>query len=155
MQESHLMLNIEIKNLEKNELNEILPLCDILGFEGSLNNLESRFSDLINFPAHQVKIAKHLDNSRVIGFIHFFEAPSLLTCKTIEIGGVAVLPEFRRIGIATQLMLEVEKWGKNKNCASILLATQIMRKESIKFYENLGYFKEFQTYFMRKNLSLN
>lgn len=52
-------------------------------------------------------------------------------------------------------MLEVEKWGKNKNCASILLATQIMRKESIKFYEKLGYFKEFQTYFMRKNLSLN
>lgn len=60
MQESHLMLNIEIKNLEKKELNGLIPLCDILGFEGSLKNLESRFFDLINFPAHQVRIARDL-----------------------------------------------------------------------------------------------
>ncbi len=155
MQESHLMLKIEIKNLEKKELNGLIPLCHILGFEGTLKNLESRFFDLINFPAHQVRIARDLKSSTLIGFIHFFEAPSLLTCKTIEIGGLAVLPEFRRQGTATKLMLEVEKWAKNKNCASIQLATQIMRKESIQFYEELGFLKEFQTYFMRKNLSLD
>ena len=49
-------------------------------------------------------------------------------------------------------MHEVEKWAKKKECKTILLATQVMRKEAIIFYEHLGFNKEFEPYFMRKNL---
>lgn len=144
---------IEITCLQKDELPQLAPLCHLLGFEGDLINLEERFFNLLKFPAHQVRVARTKKNTNIIGFIHFFEAPSLLTNKTIEIGGLAVTPEYRGLGVGSQLMLEVEKWAEQKECKSILLATQVMRTEAIIFYEHLGFHKEFKTYFMRKNFN--
>lgn len=74
-------------------------LCKQLGFEGSLHDLEKRFNDLSAFSNHQVRVAQHNSDANIIGFIHFFEAPSLLTCKTLEIGGLVVEDKYRRFGV--------------------------------------------------------
>ncbi|KAB8037557.1 GNAT family N-acetyltransferase [Silvanigrella paludirubra] len=143
-------LDYEINFLEKKDLFLITSLCKQLGFEGSLQDLENRFHDLSCFSNHQVRVAKQKSNENIIGFIHFFEAPYLLTCKTLEIGGLVVENKFRRFGIGKILMQEAEKWAMLKGCKSVLLATQIMRTDAQAFYEQIGYQKEFQTFFLRK-----
>ncbi len=97
-------LEYEIKSLEKKDLFLITSLCKQLGFEGSLQDLENRFYDLSCFSNHQVRVAKQESNENIIGFIHFFEAPILLTCKTLEIGGLVVENKFRRFGIGKSLI---------------------------------------------------
>lgn len=47
-------------------------------------------------------------------------------------------------------MKEAENWALSKGCQSVLLATQIKRLDSQAFYEKIGYYKEFQTLFLRK-----
>ena len=143
-------LEYEIKSLEQKDLFLVASLCKQLGFEGSLQDLEKRFHDLSAFSNHQVRVAKHKSDTSIIAFIHFFEAPSLLTCKTLEIGGLVVENKFRRYGIGKKLMQEAEKWAISKGCESVLLATQIMRTDAQAFYEEIGYHKEFQTFFLRK-----
>ena len=69
-------------------------------------------------------------------------------------------PKHRKTGIGTQLMLELEKYAKNKNCHTISLDTAEFQAKD--FYEKLGYavvsivdgiiFPGYKQYFMSKML---
>jgi GNAT superfamily N-acetyltransferase len=53
--------------------------------------------------------------------------------------GMAVLPELRGSGLATALLVEIERWLKNRGCKRITLDTTLPLHAAIKFYENNGY----------------
>ncbi|WP_186647366.1 GNAT family N-acetyltransferase [Fluviispira vulneris] len=140
-----------IRPLEKKDLPAVAFLCEALGFAGSAIELEKRFQDLILFSHHQVRVAQSNCDGHIIGFIHFFEAPSLLSCKTLEIGALVVESNWRKQGVGKGLMLTAEQWARSKGCQSVLLATQTKRADAHQFYAKLGYEKELEAYFLRKN----
>lgn len=55
------------------------------------------------------------------------------------INRVAVLPEYRRQGVATDLVREVEKRIKSKGIRIIACLVEEWNKESLKFFKNMGY----------------
>ncbi|BBH53870.1 GNAT family N-acetyltransferase [Fluviispira sanaruensis] len=139
-----------IRSLEIKDLLEVAFLCEVLGFAGSANEFEKRFQDFILFTHHQVRVAQSICDGNIIGFIHFFEAPSLLSCKTLEIGALVVEGNWRKQGVGKGLMLTAEQWARSKGCQSVLLATQTKRADAHQFYAKLGYEKELEAYFLRK-----
>ena len=105
---------------------------------------------MILFSYHQVRVAQSNCDGHIIGFIHFFESPSLLSCKTLEIGTLVVDGNWRKQGVGKGLIQTAEQWASSKGCASVLLATQTKRADAHIFYAKMGYEKELEAYFLRK-----
>ena len=60
---------------------------------------------------------------------------------------VAVLPQYARQGIATEFMVELEKWSLEKQASAMMLEVGVENSGAIALYEKLGY----QSIATRKN----
>ena len=54
---------------------------------------------------------------------------------------VAVLPEFRRQGIAKEFMRQIEQWSKERGASAMMLEVEHTNESAIALYINLGYMK--------------
>jgi|GEM_PF-1051230 len=115
---------------------EILVLCDALGFLSTQENLEKRIK-MVQKYSHQVLFVALFEG--VVRWVHAYEAPSLLSDATVEIGGLIVYQKYRRQGIARALMMAVEHWSCQRGFCEILLATKIDRLDAQAFYRAMGY----------------
>jgi GNAT superfamily N-acetyltransferase len=52
---------------------------------------------------------------------------------------VAVLQTHRRLGIAKQLMIQIEEYAKAAKCSMILFVSSTHREGAHKLYESVGY----------------
>jgi len=141
---------MKIRNANENDYEGLMALFSCLGFTAEAQSMKDRIKATLCLDYHKIIVAEV--SGQLVSFVHFFEAPSLLTERTVEIGGLAVLKAYRRKKIGKRLMRSVEDWAAKRGCNSILLATHEDRSDAVKFYESLGYDKEFKTFFMRKSL---
>ena len=56
-----------------------------------------------------------------------------------DIMTIAVAPEFRRKGIAKELIARLESWAKARGAIAMMLEVDVSNIEAIKLYQNLGY----------------
>ena len=144
---------IKLSKMDHTDAKCVTKLCEQLGFLGDEAEIGTRFNEIKRIETHEIFVAKETVKDLLVGFVHCYEAPSLLTGKTVEIGAIVVDSLYRRNGIGRILMQKVEQWSKKRKSCYILLATQTSRLGAQKFYQELGYEKEFATYFMRKRLN--
>jgi len=52
---------------------------------------------------------------------------------------VAVLPNFRRCGIARELMRQMEHWAKERGASSMMLEVETFNEAAISLYQSMGY----------------
>lgn len=60
--------------------------------------------------------------------------------KTVMLGRIVVLPEYRRRGLGSLAVTEAEKWAKELGFTKAVLES---REEKVGFYERLGYTADF------------
>lgn len=78
----------------------------------------------------------------VVGFLTLVEVLSFDDPDGyIKMNGIAVLPEYRRRGIARQLVARAEQEARDRGSNSIGVATSMKRKESQAMLDQLGYQK--------------
>jgi GNAT superfamily N-acetyltransferase len=53
--------------------------------------------------------------------------------------GMAVLPEWRRLGVAAKLLAAIESYLRERGCNRITLDTTLPLQAAVKFYEKNGY----------------
>jgi aminoglycoside 6'-N-acetyltransferase I len=66
--------------------------------------------------------------------------------------GIYVKPEYRRQGIARQLIIAVEEWGRAQNCLQIASDTDIANLQSQSMHQSLGFSETQRVVFFRKSL---
>jgi ribosomal-protein-alanine N-acetyltransferase len=54
---------------------------------------------------------------------------------------VAVLPEYRRQGIAKEFMRQIEEWSKERGASAMMLEVEHTNESAIALYLSLGYMK--------------
>ena len=54
---------------------------------------------------------------------------------------VAVLPEYRRQGIAKEFMRQIEDWSKERGASAMMLEVEHTNESAIELYKSLGYMK--------------
>jgi GNAT superfamily N-acetyltransferase len=59
--------------------------------------------------------------------------------KEGRLRGMAILPEWKHIGLAAQLLSAIEAWLKDQGCHRVTLGTTPPLKAAIRFYEKAGY----------------
>ena len=54
---------------------------------------------------------------------------------------VAVLPEYRRQGIAKEFMRQIEQWSQERGASAMMLEVEQSNESAIELYKSLGYMK--------------
>jgi len=78
------------------------------------------------------------DANTIVGYCGvFLPAPGV----EADILTVAVLPDYRRQGIAREFMRQIEQWTIEREASAIMLEVEISNQSAISLYESLGYMK--------------
>jgi ribosomal protein S18 acetylase RimI-like enzyme len=112
------------------------------GFEGTKTDMVMMLKtfDLIrNNPAYQILCAKIDD--RVVGSVMGVVCNELFgkCLPFMVVENVVVSSEFRRQGIAKQLLVRLEEIAKEHKCTTILFVSSEHRIGAHKLYESLGF----------------
>lgn len=78
------------------------------------------------------------DGNTIVGYCGVFvPAPGV----EADILTVAVLPAYRRQGIAREFMRQIEVYAIEREASAMMLEVELSNKSAIKLYESLGYMK--------------
>ena len=76
--------------------------------------------------------------NQIIGYCGVFvPAPGV----EADILTVAVLPEYRRQGIAREFMRQIEEWSRERGASAMMLEVEQSNDSAIELYKSLGYMK--------------
>ena len=78
------------------------------------------------------------DENTIVGYCGvFLPAPGV----EADILTVAVLPAYRRQGIAREFMRQIEQWAIDREASAVMLEVEISNEAAIELYQSLGYMK--------------
>lgn len=78
------------------------------------------------------------DENTIVGYCGvFLPAPGV----EADILTVAVLPAYRRKGIAREFMRQIEQWAIDREASAVMLEVEISNEAAIELYQSLGYMK--------------
>jgi ribosomal-protein-alanine N-acetyltransferase len=78
------------------------------------------------------------DGNTIVGYCGVFvPAPGI----EADILTVAVLPAYRRQGIAKEFMRQIEEYAVERQASAMMLEVELSNESAIKLYESLGYMK--------------
>ena len=75
------------------------------------------------------------ENGTAVGIGAYKEYDS----QTVEMKRMYTLPEYRRKGIASKILTELELWAKEENYKIAILETGFLQTDAISLYKKLGY----------------
>ena len=76
--------------------------------------------------------------NNIVGYCGvFLPAPGI----EADVLTVAVLPEYRRQGIAKEFMHQIEEWAQGRGASAMMLEVEHTNEGAIELYKSLGYMK--------------
>ena len=93
--------------------------------------------EFAGIPTTRFMSVAEADNT-IIGYCGvFLPAPGV----EADVLTVAVLPEYRRQGIAKEFMRQIEVWAKDRGASAMMLEVEHTNEGAIELYKSLGYMK--------------
>lgn len=106
--------------------------------------LEQIFNGILKSPKQMAFLCKN-DNNEPVAFINISLRTDYVEGSTASpvgyVEGIYVKPEYRKQGVAKELVKLAEKWAKNYGCKELGSDTELGNINGQKFHKNLG-FKE-------------
>lgn len=121
--------------MQPNDASEVQRLSEQLGYTLSLN--EAMISEVIRTKDNIAFVA--MAGHKMVGWIHAFKALRIESKPFIEIGGLVVDDESRKLGIGKQLVNEIYKWAKQQDCEDLRVRCNTKRSEAHRFYYAMGF----------------
>lgn len=132
-------MEITIRNAEISDSESIAELSGQLGYISNNSVTQNRLIEILENKNNCVFVA--VSNKTIVGWIHGFYTLRVESDPFIEIGGLVVHENYQKNGIGKTLVEYVIRWSASKYCCKTRVRCNLTRKESHKFYENIG-FKE-------------
>ena len=117
---------------------EIARLVTELGYPVKAGAILPRLQVLLVHPDHLVTVAAG-PNDRLSGVIMAEHRVLLLYGPQVEIMGLSVGSDVRRMGVGRALVEAVEAWARQFGDNQIVVRSNVVRLESHPFYEKIGY----------------
>jgi GNAT superfamily N-acetyltransferase len=131
------MEKLIIREAQKEDIPRMAILCNQLGYPTKMEDLPIRL-DMIRDLSHHIVIIAELDHL-VVGWLHAYLCPLLITGSQAQLGGMVVDDEFRSLGIGKELLLHAEDWARTKGCKFLTVFSNITRSATHNFYGTLDY----------------
>jgi GNAT superfamily N-acetyltransferase len=126
-----------LREAQFNDFEAIADLCNQLGYQTESEDIPLRLKQIHDLRHHSVFVAE-LDRL-VIGWIHVYLCPLLVSPLQAQLGGLVVHTNQRGKGVGEKLVQQAEAWSKSHACQYLTIYTNVTRTETHKFYNNLGY----------------
>lgn len=110
-----------------------------LGYPSSAEKMKERISVIIGHMDHCAYVAEY--NQNVIGWIHAFYTIRIESEPFIEIAGLVVDQDFRKINAGRALVSRVSSWSLSKGIKSVRVRSATTRTGAHEFYSCLGFKK--------------
>ncbi len=134
---------VEIRELTLNDIESLIDLYEIFwGEKSDRQKMEKKFFDLKKNPSYIILCA--VKDNKVVGTIQGIICEELYgSCQPfLLMENFVVDKNYRRQNIGNLLIKTLEEIAKNKSCTQILFITESNRKDTIRFYESVGYNSE-------------
>jgi aminoglycoside 6'-N-acetyltransferase I len=106
------------------------------------SEIEKEFSELFQSNKHTTFLCVD-EHDKAIGFINLslrYEHVQGATKSPVAyVEGIYVNPDFRKKGVAKDLVEQAEIWAKKKGCNELASDTELHNTISQKFHKNLGF----------------
>lgn len=148
-------VDITIRPLDEQDLNEWLRLRSLLWDETSENDHKSEMVDIIEHSDTQFVAVADIGGGRLAGFLEASIRPFVEDCGSENVGyleGWFVDPEYRRHGIGGGLVLAAERWAHEKGCVEMASDAEIDNETSLMAHSKLGYIETSRLVHLRKDL---
>ena len=133
----YMPVNIQICPITEDDADAITTLSKQLGYllrsEETVQNIREVLAD----KDHAAFVAC-MDN-QVVGWIHVLRAIRIESKPFIEIGGLVVDENHRKLGIGKLLVNKAKEWTKEKHIDKLRVRCNRKRAESHEFYYALGF----------------
>jgi GNAT superfamily N-acetyltransferase len=107
------------------------------GYNTSQEEIASELGRIFQHPDHQVIVLQK--DGVTTGWIHGIYSLRIASDPFVEIVGLVVDAQYRKMGMGRFLIAEIVKWAKSKNCSHIRVRCQIIRQEANIFYSRIGF----------------
>lgn len=129
-----------IRRINGNDLDEVANLYTLFWNEKTnLSKMKEKFTELSLNSNYIILVAE--TNGKVTGTIQGIICEELYgeCLPFLVMENFVVAENSRGKGIGRKLLTELEKIGTEKGCTQILFITETERKDTVKFYEKLGF----------------
>jgi GNAT superfamily N-acetyltransferase len=142
---------IRLRAMTCGDVADGVALLAQLGYVMTADTAAGRMRDVLSTPDHRLLLAEI--EGRIVGLMHVFLRPAVENPREAVVQALVVDEGCRRAGVGRALMAEAERWGREWNCCSVVLGSNIARAPAHAFYAALGYNAAATAYVLRKSLS--
>jgi len=116
----------------------IAALSRELGYSEEASTMRDRLRRILSRDDHRVYVAERAGGG-VCGWIQAHSIDVLAYGFRVEITGLVVSGQVRRLGVGRSLVAQAEKWASEISAGTIVVRSNAKRVESHEFYPALGY----------------
>ena len=144
------MNTLKIRDAQVKDLDALADLCNQLGYPVGTEEVRLRLSEINRLAHHKVYLAE--TDQAVVGWIHIYLCPLLISSLQAQLGGLIVHSDYRGSGVGQSLMHQAETWARENGCSLLTIFTNVVRAETHEFYDRLGYQVVKTEFVMQKDL---
>lgn len=116
----------------------ITELTRELGYNGDAGEMAARLARLALHP-DQLVIVAEIDSHAVVGWLQAQAAEVVESGYRVEILGLVVSEQHRRLGLGRLLVQHSEGWAMARGAKVMVVRSNVRRMESHEFYPALGF----------------
>ncbi|MEI2273837.1 GNAT family N-acetyltransferase [Sphingobacterium sp. ML3W] len=128
---------MEIREARITDYKEIADLTEQLGYPNEAEKLKDLLRILLCHREYHILVGTIDD--KVVGWMQLQRTMSIETGSYVEITGLVVDHVVQRKGLGKLLIQEAAQWAKNIGYFRLRVRCSILRTESHKFYEQMGF----------------
>lgn len=141
----------KIRLAQVTDVEEISRLSLELGYPNTLESTSFCLRAFLESSRHFVAVMPDSENS-LLGWVAAERRLWLDSGEAIEITGLIVSTSARRKKIGQSLVMTAEEWAKKQGFESVRVCSNIIRKESHPFYQNIGFRLDKTQHLYKKDL---
>lgn len=128
---------MDIRKAVLSDYREIAGLIEQLGYSGDVEKAKTILTGVLSQQDYGVFVGT--TDEKVIGWIQLHLVISLEIGTYAEIMGLVVNDHYRGQGVGRLLVKEATDWARSLGCCRLRVRCNVIRTESHKFYESLGF----------------
>jgi predicted N-acetyltransferase YhbS len=126
-----------IREIAENDFQDIYLLSKELGYEYDEQKVKERIKYILKNTKDVIFVAEQ--NHEVIGYIHGSPYELIYADSLVNILGLVVREQHRKLGIGGKLVEKLEVWAKENEFSGVRLVSGSDRLNAHKFYESHEY----------------
>lgn len=130
--------SLRIREATEGDAASVAKLAEELGYPATERDIARRMRNL-EPRSHNVVLVAESTAGEVIGWAHVSVNHLIESETRAELNGLVVADGHRSSGAGALLLVEAERWARERGCHTLNVRSNVLRTRAHHFYEKMGY----------------